>query len=52
MSDECERLFSSAYDLLTYRRDRLKCDIIEILELLRQWLGTPARRRMKDENEV
>lgn len=48
MSDGCERTFSSGRDLITYRRSRLKCDLIEAMELLRQWLGTPARRRMKN----
>ncbi|KAG6246155.1 hypothetical protein E4U23_004832 [Claviceps purpurea] len=39
MSDDCERLFSSAKMLLSDRRSRLKMDIIEGGECLRQWLG-------------
>jgi hypothetical protein len=51
MSDDCERAFSSGRDLITYRRNRLKCDLIEALELLRQWLGTPKRRLMKNKDD-
>ncbi|KAG6222948.1 hypothetical protein E4U34_001146 [Claviceps purpurea] len=39
MSDDCERLFSSAKLLLSDRRSRLTMDIIEACECLRQWLG-------------
>ncbi|CCE30561.1 uncharacterized protein CPUR_04409 [Claviceps purpurea 20.1] len=39
MSDDCERLFSSAKMLLSDSRSRLKMDIIEGGECLRQWLG-------------
>jgi hypothetical protein len=43
MSDECERLFSSAKILLSDRRSRLKIDIIEASECLRSWFGPPAQ---------
>ncbi|CCE35411.1 uncharacterized protein CPUR_06841 [Claviceps purpurea 20.1] len=39
MSDDCERLFSSAKMLLSDRRSRSTMDIIEACECLRQWLG-------------
>ena len=42
MSDECERLFSSAKLLITDRRNRLLDDIIEAVECLRWWFGAPA----------
>jgi hypothetical protein len=41
MSDEIERIFSSAKLLLTDRRSRLKMDIIEANECLRSWYGRP-----------
>lgn len=44
MSDECERLFSSAKLLLTDRRSRLRMDIIEASECLRAWYGRPERK--------
>jgi hypothetical protein len=37
MSDECERLFSSAKLTVVDRRGRLKADIIEACECLRAW---------------
>ena len=42
MSDECERLFSSAKLLLTDRRSRLRMDIVEACEYLRTlvWSAT------------
>ena len=43
MSDECERLFSSAKLLLTDRRSRLKMDVIEACECLRAWFGRPSK---------
>jgi len=43
MSDECERLFSSAKLLLTDRRPRLRMDIIEACECLRAWYGSRLR---------
>jgi len=49
MSDECERLFSSAKILLSDRRSRLKVDIIEASECLRAWYGQPARKTFDDE---
>jgi hypothetical protein len=44
MSDECERLFSSAKLLLTDRRSRLRMDVIEASECLRAWYGRPERK--------
>jgi len=38
MSAECERLFLSAKNLITDRRDELKEDIIQACTLLRHWL--------------
>ncbi len=49
MSDECERLFSSAKLLLSDRRSRLGMDIIEASECLRAWYGQPPRRSFDDE---
>jgi hypothetical protein len=48
MSDECERLFSSAKLLLSDQRSRLKMDIIEASECLRAWYGRPARKSFDD----
>ena len=48
MSDECERLFSSAKILLSDRRSRLKIDIIEASECLRSWFGPPAQNTFED----
>jgi hAT family C-terminal dimerisation region len=48
MSDECERLFSSAKILLNDRRSRLKMDIIEASECLRAWYGKPKRKTFDD----
>ncbi len=45
MSDECERLFSSAKLLLTDRRPRLRMDIIEACECLRAWFGRPSKQK-------
>ncbi|KAG6027482.1 hypothetical protein E4U19_001978 [Claviceps sp. Clav32 group G5] len=39
MSDDFERLYSSARIRLTDRRSRLKIDSIEACECLRHWLG-------------
>jgi len=41
MSDDPERSFSSGRDLITYRRSRLKADIIEATQCLRQSYGPP-----------
>lgn len=38
MSAKCERVFSSAKQLLTDRRNRLKTDVIEANECLRAWI--------------
>ena len=43
MSDEIERVFSSAKLLLTDRRSHLKMDIIEANECLRSWYGHPEK---------
>ena len=51
MSDECERLFSSAKILLSDRRCRLKMDIIEASECLRAWYG-PAPPKSFDDKAV
>jgi hAT family C-terminal dimerisation region len=48
MSDECERLFSSAKILLNDHRSRLKIDIIEASECLRAWYGPPTHRTFDD----
>lgn len=49
MSDECERLFSSAKILLSDRRSRLGIDMIEASECLRAWYGRPPSRSFDDE---
>ncbi|TKA63421.1 hypothetical protein B0A49_12977 [Cryomyces minteri] len=41
MSDECERLSSSAKLTIVDRRGRLKANIIEACECLRAWYGRP-----------
>ncbi|KAI1685630.1 Dimer-Tnp-hAT dimerization containing protein [Pyrenophora tritici-repentis] len=48
MSDECERLFSSAKLTIVDRRGRLKADIIEACECLRAWYGKPQAERNSD----
>lgn len=40
-ADDDERSFSSARDLITYRRNRLKDDIIQASECLNNWYGRP-----------
>ena len=40
MSDNNERSFSSGRDMVTYRRSRLKDDIIEACQCLRSWYGS------------
>jgi hypothetical protein len=50
MSDECERLFSSAKLTIVDRRGRLKADIIEACECLRAWYGKP-RGEENDDSE-
>ncbi|KYG42638.1 hypothetical protein M433DRAFT_40555, partial [Acidomyces richmondensis BFW] len=37
MSDNNERSFSSGRDMITYRRTRLRSDIIEACQCLRSW---------------
>ncbi|PVH91001.1 hypothetical protein DM02DRAFT_546699, partial [Periconia macrospinosa] len=51
MSDETERLFSSAKLLIVDRRSVLKMDIIEANECLRAWYGKP-RKGTFDEKDV
>ena len=51
MSDDCERLFSSAKLLLADRRSRLHMDIIEASECLRAWYGRPERQAF-DNSEI
>lgn len=50
MSDECERLFSSAKLLITDRRSCLKMDIIEANECLRAWFGRPKKGTFEDKD--
>jgi hypothetical protein len=40
MSDNNERSFSSGRDMVTYRRTRLKGDIIEACQCLKSWYGS------------
>lgn len=47
MADDNERSFSSARDLITYRRNRLKDDIINASECLHNWYGRPQARARK-----
>ena len=51
MSDECERLFSSAKLLLTDRRSRLQMDIVEACECLRAWYGPPPAKKLQTFDE-
>ncbi|KAG7410168.1 putative AC transposase [Fusarium oxysporum f. sp. raphani] len=51
MSDECERLFSSAKLTIVDRRGRLKADIIEACECLRAWYGKPQVEDDSDSEE-
>ncbi|OBS15285.1 hypothetical protein FPOA_13876 [Fusarium poae] len=48
MSDECERLFSSAKLLLTDHRLRLRMDVIEASECLRAWYGRSEQKAFED----
>ena len=48
MSDECERLFSSAKILLEDRRSRFKMDIVEANEVLRHSYGPPGKDTFDD----
>ncbi|KAI1509632.1 Dimer-Tnp-hAT dimerization containing protein [Pyrenophora tritici-repentis] len=48
LSDECERLFSSAKLTIVDRRGRLKADIIEACECLRAWYGKPQAEGNSD----
>jgi hypothetical protein len=51
MSDECERLFSSAKLTIVDRRGRLKADIIEACECLRAWYGRPRFEDSSNEED-
>ncbi|KAG7404301.1 hypothetical protein Forpe1208_v015760 [Fusarium oxysporum f. sp. rapae] len=51
MSDECERLFSSAKLTIVDRRGRLKADIIEACECLRAWYGKPRFEENNDSED-
>ena len=51
MSDECERLFSSAKLLLTDRRSHLRMDIVEACECLRAWYGPPPAKKLETFDE-
>ncbi|KAL5610443.1 hypothetical protein FOBRF1_006560 [Fusarium oxysporum] len=51
MSDECERLFSSAELTIVDRRGRLKADIIEACECLRAWYGKPQAEDDSDSED-
>ena len=43
MSDDPERSFSAARDMITYRRSNLNDDIIEACACLRSWYGPPKK---------
>jgi len=49
MADDNERSFSSARDLVTYRRNRLKDDIIGASECLHNWYGRPQSNTVQKE---
>ncbi|KJZ68286.1 hypothetical protein HIM_12323 [Hirsutella minnesotensis 3608] len=51
MSDECERLFSSAKLGVVDRRGRLKEDILEACECLRAWYGKPQADDSEDSED-
>ena len=42
MSDDAERSFSGARDMISYRRSNLQDDIIEASSCLRNWYGHPS----------
>jgi hypothetical protein len=50
MSDNNERSFSSGRDMITYRRTRLRSDIIEACQCLRSWYST--REELFDDEDV
>ncbi len=52
MSDEVERLFSSAKILLEDRRARLKIDIIEANECLRHFYGKPEKGSFDEDEDI
>ncbi len=47
MSDDNERSFSAAKDMITDRRNRLNEDIIEACQCLKQWLGVTEKEPLK-----
>jgi hypothetical protein len=51
MSDSNERSFSSGRDLITYRRTRLRSDIIEACQCLKSWYGR-QEDVFDNENEI
>ena len=53
MSDDPERSFSAARDMITYRRNQLSDDIIEACACLRSWYGPPKKEdEMFDKEEA
>jgi hypothetical protein len=51
MSDSNERSFSSGRDMITYRRTRLRSDIIEACQCLKSWYGY-QETVFDDEDEI
>ena len=52
MSDDPERSFSAARDMITYRRNQLN-DIIQACACLRSWYGPPKKeKKVFDSQEV
>lgn len=52
MSDEYERVISSAKYLITDSRNRLCVDIIEISECFKKWFGRPISREDVDKSLI
>ena len=53
MSDDPERSFSAARDMITYRRNQLTDDIIQACACLRSWYGPPKKeKKVFDSEEV
>jgi len=51
MSDDPDRAFSSGRNLITFRRNALHSDLVERLELLRNWYPTPTPVRMRNKRQ-
>ena len=51
MSDDPERSFSAARDMITYRRDQLNDDIIQACACLRSWYGPPKKEQKVFDSE-